>query len=170
MKTQYFTVILLGLFSTAISAQINDEMIFRSEKTESTQPSNFNNTYTLMIVNGIAVPSDHLFINNGDIESVSVLKGDSALAQYGEEAKNGAVEITLKPESHLLNYTDLVRKFQLDSGLKWVVNNSLLRQPERLLVDASVIKSLEVLEHSPVQPSTPHLPNEKMIYLKLAGQ
>ena len=167
MKREYFTAILLTLFSTGIYGQINDQMIFRAEKAETAQPTYIIKSYTLMIVNGIAVPSDHLFINNEDIESVTVLKADSALAEYGEESKNGVVEIALKPGSHLFNYTNLVKKFNLDPGLKWVVNNSLLRQPERLLVDASVIKSLEVLEQSPTQPPIPHLPNEKMVYLKV---
>jgi len=30
------------------------------------------------------------------IESINVLKGESALENYGEEGKNGVIEITLK--------------------------------------------------------------------------
>lgn len=51
----------------------------------------------LYIVNGQKVSSDILeTINPNMIESVNVLKGENAVKQYGEEAREGAIIVTLK--------------------------------------------------------------------------
>ena len=50
----------------------------------------------LILVNGFATDSNINDINPEDIESINVLKGSTAVAKYGELAKEGAIEITLK--------------------------------------------------------------------------
>jgi TonB family protein len=60
--------------------------------------NSFNNTAgALIVING--VPSDRetmKSINPDNIESVNVLKNESATAQYGEKGKNGVILITTK--------------------------------------------------------------------------
>ena len=51
----------------------------------------------LIVVNGVIVKKDVLTsMDPNDIASISVLKGASAAAIYGERSKNGVVVITLK--------------------------------------------------------------------------
>ena len=55
----------------------------------------------LIIVNGKEMPADFnpSTINPDDIESVSVLKDESATTTYGEKGKNGVVIVTMKKKS-----------------------------------------------------------------------
>ncbi len=72
-----------------------------------------SNAQPLIVINGIQRPdiatedfdfagateqqfSDLLLLNPEDIESISVLKDESATAVYGERGKNGVIIITLK--------------------------------------------------------------------------
>jgi TonB family protein len=51
----------------------------------------------LIIVDGKTIDKSELnSIDPGQIESMTIFKGDDAVAKYGEDAKNGAIVITLK--------------------------------------------------------------------------
>ena len=55
------------------------------------------NASPLFYVDGKSITSEEMKkIKPNDIESVNVLKGDSAIKKYGEKAKDGVVEITMK--------------------------------------------------------------------------
>lgn len=56
----------------------------------------------LFIVDGKGIPSLSQF-SPADIESVTVLKGAEAIKAYGEEGKDGVIEITTKKKLQLLN-------------------------------------------------------------------
>ncbi len=53
----------------------------------------------LILVNGLATSANINEINPEDIKSIDVYKGESALTKYGDLAKNGAIEITLKEKT-----------------------------------------------------------------------
>jgi len=60
---------------------------------DSTQPANS----PLYVVDGVAAQgSAFTKLNPNQIESITVLKGESAASQYGEKGKNGVILITLK--------------------------------------------------------------------------
>jgi hypothetical protein len=62
------------------------------ENTNKKMPDN-----TLIIVDGKSItPKEMADINPNTIESVNVLKGESAIKKYGDKGINGVVEITLK--------------------------------------------------------------------------
>jgi hypothetical protein len=62
------------------------------ENTNKKMPEN-----TLIFVDGKATTQKEMnAINPNTIQSVNVLKGESAVKKYGEKAANGVVEITLK--------------------------------------------------------------------------
>ena len=50
----------------------------------------------LFVVDGKELIDDRIDLNPGEIESVDVLKGELALKQYGEAARNGVVVIRTK--------------------------------------------------------------------------
>ena len=73
-------------------------------KVQSTSPLKFrnadgSNAEPLYLKDGVITPAkDVQNINPETIESINVIKGESATAKYGEKGKNGAVEIVLKKE------------------------------------------------------------------------
>lgn len=74
--------------SKAVSDSINSAESTVTNKTE-TEP--------LYILNGKIIGKEEFKkINPNDIEFVNVLKSKSATKKYGEDAKNGVVEIFLK--------------------------------------------------------------------------
>lgn len=68
----------------------------------------------LIILDGVATKKKVTDINPNDIQSVNVLKGDQAIAKYGEKGKNGVVEITIKKGtetiSTVISTVDQLRK------------------------------------------------------------
>ena len=51
----------------------------------------------LIVKDGIISPNQKMEdINPNDIESINVLKGESAISKYGEKGKNGVLEMTMK--------------------------------------------------------------------------
>ena len=50
----------------------------------------------LFVVDGQRLVDDSVDLNPSDIESVEVFRGELALKQYGEAARNGVVVITTK--------------------------------------------------------------------------
>lgn len=58
------------------------------------------NKQPLIIVDGVRLEESESLsdINPNDIESISVLKGESAVSVYKEEGENGVILITLKPD------------------------------------------------------------------------
>jgi TonB-dependent SusC/RagA subfamily outer membrane receptor len=58
----------------------------------------------LYLIDGIAIPGDSLKnLAPNDISRINVLKGDSAVAKYGEKGRNGVVEITTKKKDSSMN-------------------------------------------------------------------
>jgi len=78
----------------------------KSKKTDdttvvTTSSETMNQSKALFIVDGVRMqPNDSLnnldSMNPDNIESVSVLKGDQAILQYGEAGKNGVILVTTK--------------------------------------------------------------------------
>ncbi|MBU3822469.1 carboxypeptidase-like regulatory domain-containing protein [Flavobacteriaceae bacterium XHP0103] len=58
--------------------------------------SNLNGEPPLIIVDGNKIKTKNFEIYNDNIESMNVLKGETATKKYGEEGKNGVIEITTK--------------------------------------------------------------------------
>jgi bla regulator protein BlaR1 len=87
-------------------------LIYRQRVNDSISASAFNITVSdslslenlenqpLYIVDGKEQPTSKNIkdIKPNDIESIRVLKGESAVKKYGEKASNGAIEISLKKE------------------------------------------------------------------------
>lgn len=68
-----------------------------NEKT-GTPMSMENGVKPLIVINGKEVPNEVLeALDPNKIQSVSVLKDQSAVSKYGEKGKNGVIQVTLKP-------------------------------------------------------------------------
>jgi TonB family protein len=64
-------------------------------------PLNANGNPPLLVIDGKMSKADLSTISPSDIESVIVLKGESATKKYGDKAKDGVVEITMKKENSI---------------------------------------------------------------------
>jgi TonB-dependent SusC/RagA subfamily outer membrane receptor len=51
----------------------------------------------LYVIDGVVAEDSNIeSLSPDNIESISVLKGETAIAKYGEKGKNGVIEITTK--------------------------------------------------------------------------
>lgn len=104
-----------------------------------------NNTpKTLYIVNNLQANS----LNNiqpADIQQVNVLKDEAAVARYGNKAKNGVVEITLKQATAPLQ--EVVVESRPRDPL-YVINNIIVSAAKFKALNTNVIESINVLKDS----------------------
>ncbi|HZL12278.1 MAG TPA: TonB family protein [Prolixibacteraceae bacterium] len=74
--------------------------------------NDFGKDQPLVVKDGII--SENMNMNSIDpnsIESMNVLKGESAISKYGEKSKNGVVEITSKPKSEVFFIVEEMPEF-----------------------------------------------------------
>lgn len=92
---------------------LSDEPLDKAKKEE---PLNVNDSKALVIVDGNEIGKGELDqIKPDKVESVSVLKGETATKLYGDKGKNGVVLVTLKSDKK----NSETFKVQADSPLKF---------------------------------------------------
>lgn len=94
-------IVSLLLIAMPILLQAQKNKKTDDTKVVMTSSETMNQTKALFIVDGVKMqPNDSLnnldSINPDNIESVSVLKGEQAILQYGEAGKNGVILVTTK--------------------------------------------------------------------------
>lgn len=164
----------LLLISAVISAQTAPKELSRDNGLKNS-PAKFEQTekpslpQPIILLNGKeTVYSTMNFINPNNIESVSVFKGEQADKRLGKPVPNGLIEIKTKNTVELLTYGDLMKEYNLNPDLHIVVNKQLIADKNSLLIDRTMIGTVQTLEESPfVEPKIPHLPGEKMVYITL---
>src|SRR5690606_15541353 len=107
----------------------------------------------LYVINGEKQPSDFKVntIAVDHIESISVLKNESATQLYGEQGKNGVIHITLKPNN---STTDTSKKTVLQVPTKSISGKPLIIVNDRQMpddfdinsIDKYTIKSVDVIK------------------------
>ena len=122
----------------------------------------------LVIANGIKTYLYASALNVNNIQSINVFKGEKAINLFGEKAKNGALEITFKPETQLLNLQSFYLEYKIskeNQSLPIVLNKHFIDEKEYLLLDKSAIFSVKILDEQPfVEPVL--LPKGKAIYIE----
>lgn len=122
----------------------------------------------LVIANGNKTYLYASALNVNNIQSINVFKGENATNRFGEKAKNGALEMTFKPETQLLNLQSFYTEYKIskiDQLLPIVLNKHFVDEKEYLLLDKSAIVSVKILEEQPfVEPVL--LPKGKAIYIE----
>lgn len=89
-------------FSLPVSFRLSSDKAKTDDGSQSASASQSNAVKldaekTLILVDGKAITNEELRqITPDKIESVSVIKGDKGVAQYGEKAKNGVIIVTTK--------------------------------------------------------------------------
>ncbi len=122
----------------------------------------------LVIANGNKTYLYASALNVNNIQSINVFKGENATSRFGEKAKNGALEMTFKPETQLLNLQSFYTEYKIskiDQLLPIVLNKHFVDEKDYLLLDKSAIISVKILEEQPfVEPVL--LPKGKAIYIE----
>ena len=106
--------------------------------TEYKIPDNSSFSKVLFIVDG--VKQDHNIMNEispNDIDHINVLKGKDAIAKYGDEAKNGVVEIFMKKMQITNNGRILVvgKKIEADLNKRNIESDSLNKKLNSAITD-----------------------------------
>ena len=101
-----------------------------------------SNDNPLVIVNGFETDMKCLALNPSSIQKIDVLKGQSAVQQYGSKATYGVIIITTKPGTEFYTITDFVDpgKNINKSVSKVQLDGTLLSDIKKILVDKSVFK------------------------------
>ncbi|MEO8403730.1 MAG: hypothetical protein ABI480_04025 [Chitinophagaceae bacterium] len=103
----------------------------------------------LFILNdSIISNSDLQSLNPDKIASIDVLKDSSAIAVYGERARNGVVIIHTKRKFTYLNVEEALDSFHISGDnrkLKICIDNILVQNPDKILTDKSDIIKIEVI-------------------------
>jgi hypothetical protein len=73
----------------------------------------------LVIANGNKTYLYASALNVNNIQSINVFKGEKAINLFGEKAKNGALEMTFKPETQLLNLQSFYLEYKISKKSKF---------------------------------------------------
>ena len=74
----------------------------KNSPTTSQQNDSFNKKDPLIRVDGVVINKERLkSIDENDIDKIEVYKGESAIAKYGKQAKDGAIDIYTKSYKEL---------------------------------------------------------------------
>lgn len=101
----------------------------KASRSDSTRANNTGTTIRgfegLVVVDGKEYTGDFKKLDPNTIQSVNVLKGAAATAKYGDKAKNGAIEITLKSSPKGFNGLVMVDGNEYKEGLDKIDPNTI---------------------------------------------
>jgi TonB-dependent SusC/RagA subfamily outer membrane receptor len=120
----------------------------------------------LVFIDSVESDLNILWINPDDIKSIDILKDSTAVAKYGEKAKNGVIIIRTKRDIEMIKLSELITQYSMsikDKNLKVCKDKILVEDPDKILVSRSDIAKVEVITdnywHTPLIAG----PEEKFI-------
>lgn len=144
MKLSKFILVLLtSLFIQQISGQTDDSKTPSQQLYQSLEEVEKN---PMILINGIV--SDKIGFNNlnpEDISTFEVLKDDQAIKKYGENAKNGVIIVTLKPNSESLKKISSAQK-KHSKNEKRVTLTGIVCDTNHIPISGAVISNLNEKE------------------------
>lgn len=120
----------------------------------------------LVLVDSIEANLNELWVNPDDIKSIDILKDSTAVAKYGEKAKNGVIIIRTKPTTELIKLSDIITQYEMsikDKNLKVCKDKILVQNPDNILVSKSDIARVEIITDNYWQTPLIAGPEEKFI-------
>jgi hypothetical protein len=136
MKAFYFQLTILLLLAASLKSQTTHT------------PINDNINDALVLVGKFRTDMKHFIINSKQVQSVQVLKDKTAVALYGESGKKGVIIFTPKKSANLLKLKDILNKYKIadkDRHLRISLNEEFLPAPEKILIEDSEIKGVEII-------------------------
>ncbi len=120
------------------------------------KPEEMQEDKPLVLVNGFASSKNINDINPEDIESINVLKGVNAISEYGNLAKNGAIEITLKEktaENTVITNPQHLRR-HIASAIKYPSAAQQAGQTGKIILFAEFDKDGKIARISETEPES----------------
>src|SRR5690242_13205622 len=102
MKKVFFLlaiITLIGLSKLAAQETLKGNIQMRAANSPIT-------THPLVMVDGFETDIESMVLSPNNIETITILKDQSATEKYGENAKDGAIIITTKPGTAFKKITD----------------------------------------------------------------
>jgi hypothetical protein len=102
----------------------------------------------LIIVDSVESDFYNMKIKPGRIESIDVLKDSVSVAAYGEKGKYGVVIIRPKKGTEIVRYPAILTQYKIpeqDQRLRLAVDNILVRDVTKLVIDRNDIHKVEVV-------------------------
>jgi len=162
------TILLVALIVVGSSKLLSQAV---ANETFSIKATGTVTVHPLVLVNGFETNMESMAVDPNNIESITVLKNGSALDQYGDKAKDGAILITTKPGIQFYTITDFVdpSKNLNKSVSKIELNGKLLLDISKLLIDKTALPdSMISTEGKPVVDC--NLGDRLVINTKFAGK
>jgi len=128
---------LMFSFKTQVSQHSRNQIIKKTDLNIKIQDT----TPPLYVINGKKQSADFDMssVSNDNIESISVLKNESAIKRYGEAGKNGVIMIQLKPNSSF-------KAVPIKNPLIFVDDKQMPTDFDYNTIDPNTIKSMDVLK------------------------
>lgn len=149
MKQYFLTGILALASALAVQAQqfepIKKTALLVEEKP---QP--------LVLVNNQETMLSALILNDNDVKSLNVLKGNEAVERFGQKAADGAILMNLKQDLPLVRLEEVSRAFKVPAQqqkLTLAINGKHVKDPTLLLADLRQIEKVEVTDFDVTSPS-----------------
>ncbi|WP_295670784.1 hypothetical protein [uncultured Mucilaginibacter sp.] len=89
----------------------------------------------------------NILINPNNINNIKVDKTPGDTLIYGNNAANGIATLSLNPETQLLNYDQLLKKFKIEKSernLPVYIDSVITYKPQNSFFEASMIKSIQI--------------------------
>lgn len=125
-----------------------------------------------VVIDSFTTDIKHLVIGSKHIKEVSVIKGASAIEKLGDKAEQGAVMITTKPGTKLLQLQQILDRYNIpeaDRKLRVCINKTLVHQPELIVAEASEIQAVEITTDRYWQHAEDADSNERFINIKASS-
>ncbi|SFG45679.1 hypothetical protein [Pontibacter chinhatensis] len=149
MKQYFLTGILALASALAVQAQqfepIKKTALLVEEKP---QP--------LVLVNNQETMLSAIILNDNDVKSLNVLKGNEAVERFGQKAADGAILMNLKQDLPLVRLEEVYKTFKIPAQqqkLTLAINGKHVKDPTLLLADLRQIERVEVTDFDVTSPS-----------------
>ncbi len=98
-----------------------------------------------------------MFIEKEKLELVRMLDDSLGRKKYGDSGKNGVIVFRTIGKPELLRVNEVLKLYKIkeqDAALRVCINKTVIKNPEMLLIQKDMIKTVEITEeHFWVNPS-----------------
>ena len=110
----------------------------------------------LVLVNNQETMLSAIILNDNDVKSLNVLKGNEAVERFGQKAADGAILMNLKQDLPLVRLEEVYKAFKIPAQqqkLTLAINGKHVKDPTLLLADLRQIEKVEVTDFDVTSPS-----------------
>lgn len=127
-------------------------------------PNNLDSSkIPLVIINNFKTDLNHFSINPDNIDSLNVYTDAVTIAKYGEAGKAGLIEIYANKNTEMMNLAEILKAYSFTEEskiMRILLNNKPIKSPEKIYLDKSIIKSVELINR-------PGLNEDKITFINI---